>query len=116
MYAFQTPQPLCDAPNVRYREAITTQLHDGAGVPQRGKLASSSARQTRDLCSNILSVSTIQRVPFKAWSELAGVKRQRALVSQNILIADVIEINISNKDTKIFMYKNNKKVNIKTKE
>ena len=35
---------------------------------------------------------------------------------ENILIADVIEINISNKDTKIFMYKNNKKVNIKTKE
>ena len=35
---------------------------------------------------------------------------------ENILKADVIEINISNKDTKIFMYKNNKKVKIKSKE
>ena len=34
---------------------------------------------------------------------------------QNILKADVIEINISNKDTKIFMHKNNEKVNIKSK-
>ena len=35
---------------------------------------------------------------------------------QNILKADVIEINISNKDTKIFMHKNNEKVNIKSKQ
>jgi hypothetical protein len=28
----------------------------------------------------------------------------------------VMEINISNKDTKIFMFKDNKKVNIKSKE
>jgi hypothetical protein len=34
---------------------------------------------------------------------------------KNILKADVIEINIKNKDTKIFMHKNNKKVNIKSK-
>ena len=34
---------------------------------------------------------------------------------ENILKADVIEINISNKDTKIFMHKNNEKVNIKSK-
>ena len=34
---------------------------------------------------------------------------------ENILKADVIEIDIDTKDTKIFMYKNNKKVNIKTK-
>jgi hypothetical protein len=33
---------------------------------------------------------------------------------ENILKADVIEINIKSKDTKIFMYKNNEKVNIKT--
>ena len=34
---------------------------------------------------------------------------------ENILKADVIEININNKDTKIFMHKNNEKVNIKSK-
>ena len=32
---------------------------------------------------------------------------------ENILKADVIEINIKTKDTKIFMYEKNKKVNIK---
>ena len=35
---------------------------------------------------------------------------------ENILKADVIEINISNKDTKIFMHKNNEKVNIQSKQ
>jgi LPS export ABC transporter protein LptC len=35
---------------------------------------------------------------------------------ENVLKADVIEMNISNKDTKIFMYKNNEKVNIKSKQ
>ena len=34
---------------------------------------------------------------------------------ENILKADVIEINVTTKDTKIFMYKDNKKVNIKNK-
>ncbi len=34
---------------------------------------------------------------------------------ENILNADVIEINIKTKDTKIFMYENKKKVNIKSK-
>lgn len=34
---------------------------------------------------------------------------------QNILKADVVEINIDTKDTKIYMYENNKKVNIKSK-
>ena len=33
----------------------------------------------------------------------------------NILKADVVEINIKTKDTKIFMYENQKKVNIKSK-
>ena len=33
---------------------------------------------------------------------------------ENILKADVIEINITTKDTKIFMYKDNQKVNIKS--
>ena len=33
----------------------------------------------------------------------------------NILKADVIEINIETKDTKIFMLENSKKVNIKSK-
>ena len=35
---------------------------------------------------------------------------------ENILKADVIEIDITTKDTKIFMYKDNKKVNIKSKD
>ena len=34
---------------------------------------------------------------------------------ENILEADVVEINIKTKDTKIFMYDNNDKVNIKSK-
>ena len=34
---------------------------------------------------------------------------------ENILKADVIEMNIKTKDTKIFMHKNNNKVNIKSK-
>ena len=34
---------------------------------------------------------------------------------ENILEADIIEINIKTKDTKIFMYENEKKVNIKSK-
>ena len=33
---------------------------------------------------------------------------------ENILKADVIEINVTTKDTKIFMYKDNQKVNIKS--
>ena len=35
--------------------------------------------------------------------------------SKNSLRADVVEINIETKDIKIFMYENNKKVNIKSK-
>ena len=34
---------------------------------------------------------------------------------ENILKADVIEINIDTKDTKIFMYEENRKVNVKSK-
>jgi len=34
---------------------------------------------------------------------------------ENILKADVVEINIKTKDTKIFMYEKDKKVNIKNK-
>ena len=33
---------------------------------------------------------------------------------KNILLADVVEINIETKDTRIFMYEENKKVNIKS--
>ena len=35
---------------------------------------------------------------------------------ENTLSADVVEINIETRDTKIFMYENEKKVNIKSKE
>jgi hypothetical protein len=35
---------------------------------------------------------------------------------ENILKADVIKINVTTKDTKIFMYKDNQKVNIKSKD
>ena len=53
-----------------------------------------------------------------------SIKRDSMIISrnvvynnlENILKADVIEINISNKDTKVFMFKDNKKVNIKSKE
>ena len=36
--------------------------------------------------------------------------------NENILKADVAEMNIKNKDTKIFMYENYKKVNIQSKD
>ncbi len=35
---------------------------------------------------------------------------------ENIMKADVIEIDVTTKDTKIFMFQNNKKVNIKSKD
>ena len=35
---------------------------------------------------------------------------------ENILIADVVEINVETKDTKIFMFDQNKKVNIRSKD
>ena len=52
-----------------------------------------------------------------------SIKRNSMIIStnvvytnlQNILKADVVEINIQTKDTNIFMYENNKKVNIKSK-
>ena len=33
---------------------------------------------------------------------------------KNILLADVVEINIETKDTKIFMYEDKKKVNVRS--
>lgn len=53
-----------------------------------------------------------------------SIKRDSMIISRNvvytnlanILKADVMEINISNKNTKIFMFKDNKKVNIRSKE
>ncbi len=52
-----------------------------------------------------------------------SIKRNSMIVSrnviytniENVLQADVIEMDIETKDTKIFMYKNNEKVNIKSK-
>ncbi len=52
-----------------------------------------------------------------------SIKRSSMIMSReviysnlnNILKADVIEINIDTKDTKIYMFKNNEKVNIKSK-
>ena len=35
---------------------------------------------------------------------------------ENILKADVVEINLKTKDSKIFMYEKNKKVNIQSKK
>ena len=36
--------------------------------------------------------------------------------SNNILKADVIEIDLNTKDTKIYMFQDNKKVNIRSKQ
>ena len=52
-----------------------------------------------------------------------SIKRNSMVISrnviymnmENVLLADVIEMDIETKDTKIFMYENNKKVNIKNK-
>ena len=53
-----------------------------------------------------------------------SIKRNSMIVSrnviytneENILMADVVEVNIETKDTKIFMYENKEKVNIKNKD
>ena len=53
-----------------------------------------------------------------------SIKRNSMIISrkvvytnlENILKADVIEINVTTKDTKIFMYKDNQKVNIKSRD
>ena len=34
---------------------------------------------------------------------------------ENVLVADVVEMNLKTKDTKIYMYENEKKVNIRNK-
>jgi lipopolysaccharide export system protein LptA len=52
-----------------------------------------------------------------------SLERNSMIISKNVvytngkntLKTDVIEINIQTKDTKIFMYEDSKKVNIKTK-
>ena len=52
-----------------------------------------------------------------------SIKRNSMIISknviytnlENILTADVVEVNIETKDTKIFMYEDDKKVNIKSK-
>lgn len=41
-------------------------------------------------------------------------KNVTLIISDNILKADVVEMNIQNKDIKIYMYEKNKKVNIKS--
>ena len=51
-----------------------------------------------------------------------SLERNSMIISKNVIYsnpnntlkADVIEINIKTKDTKIFMYENEKKVNIKS--
>ena len=51
-----------------------------------------------------------------------SIKRNSMLISKDVIYtnsknslrADVVEINIETKDTKIFMYENNKKINIKS--
>ena len=53
-----------------------------------------------------------------------SLKRNSMIISRNIIYtnlenvlkADVVEINIKTKDTKIFMYEDNEKVNIKSKK
>ena len=52
-----------------------------------------------------------------------SIKRNSMIISKNvryyneknILVSDVIEMNLKTKDTKIFMYENEKKINIKSK-
>ena len=51
----------------------------------------------------------------KGLIELGG-KPFLSYLLENILKADVIEIDITTKDTKIFMFQDNKKVNIKSKD
>ena len=43
------------------------------------------------------------------------ISKNIVFTNENVLKADVIEIDTKTKDTKIFMYEENKKVNIKNK-
>ena len=47
--------------------------------------------------------------------EFNGIRNIVYTNLDNILVADVLEMNIETKDTKIYMYENKKKVNVKNK-
>ena len=69
---------------------------------------------------------TVEYLENKIISEYLdfSIKRNSLIISrnvvytnlENILKADVIEVNVKTKDTKIYMYENNKKVKVKNKD
>ena len=59
---------------------------------------------------------TGEYLDFSLESNLMVISRDIVYTNlDNVLIADVLEMNIETKDTKIYMYENKKKVNIKNK-
>ena len=59
---------------------------------------------------------TGQYLDFSLESNLMVISRDIVYTNlDNVLVADVLEMNIETKDTKIYMYENKKKVNIKNK-
>ena len=59
---------------------------------------------------------TGEYLDFSLESNLMVISRDIVYTNlDNILVADVLEMNIETKDTKIYMYENKKKVNIKNK-
>ena len=59
---------------------------------------------------------TGEYLDFSLESNLMVISRDIVYTNlENVLVADVLEMNIETKDTKIYMYENKKKVNIKNK-
>ena len=59
---------------------------------------------------------TGEYLDFSLESNLMVISRDIVYTNlENVLVADVLEMNIETKDTKIYMYENKKKVNIKSK-
>ena len=59
---------------------------------------------------------TGEYLDFSLDSNLMVISRDIVYTNlDNVLVADVLEMNIETKDTKIYMYENKKKVNIKSK-
>ena len=59
---------------------------------------------------------TGEYLDFSLESNLMVISRDIVYTNlDNVLVADVLEMNIETKDTKIYMYENKKKVNIKSK-
>ena len=95
-------------------------------IPQKIKITSDFGKYNTENFDTIFSQNVIvDYLNNKITGEYLdfSIERNSMIISkkviytnlENIMKADVIEINIETKDTKIFMYEQDKKVNIKSK-